>query len=94
MGEDICEKHSDCMERIHEDIGKIQLSNAVTQGSIETFVQSTNSFLSALRKDIYEKDGIMVRTGKQENQLNLQWGLIIMLLVAVVGAGVAILFKK
>ena len=93
MGDE-CPKHNDCMERIHDDIGKIQLSNAVTQGSIETFVQATNSFLNALRKDIYEKDGIMVRTGKSENQLNLQWTVIILLLIAVVGAGVAILFRR
>lgn len=82
-----CEKHDDCLGRIHDSIKNIEVSNAKQEG----FMQSINEFTSSIRKDVYSKEGIMERVGKQGNQLVLQWGL---MSAIVIGVMMALLFGR
>ena len=71
----VFDKHEDCMEKIHENIKKIEIGNAETHGKIKIFIEFVSEFVSDLRKDIYAKDGLMERTGRQGMQISLQWGI-------------------
>jgi len=79
-----CNKHDECMGRIHDNIKKIEIGNATTQGKIDGFIISVNTFIESIRKDIYEKDGIMQRVGSQGNQIILQWGLMAVIVAAII----------
>ena len=89
-----CDKHSDCMERIHENINSIKLTNAITQGEIAAVTKNIKDFLDSVRTDIYSKGGIMERVGKHDNQLNLQWGMIGAVVIAIIVAVIGRFFKK
>jgi hypothetical protein len=81
---DKCNGHGDCMERINENLKKIELTNASTQGEIKGFVNSVNEFIVAIRDDVYGKDGLMPRTKSLANQLILQWGVLVVIITGVV----------
>jgi len=82
MGEE-CNKHQECMERIHTSINAIENSNSRTEGVMEGFTKSVNEFLSAIRKDIYSPGGIVEKVGNHSFQLVLQWGIIGAVIIAV-----------
>ena len=79
-----CDKHDGCMERIHDDINEIKRQNAENKGIMAGFTNSINEFVSSIRRDVYAKDGLMTRVGTISNQVALQWGLLGVLVVAVV----------
>ena len=79
-----CDRHSDCMERIHKEINEINVQSAESKGLIEGFTTSTNNFIDAIRKDIYSPGGMVERVGSHQNQIGLQWGLMAVLVAAVV----------
>lgn len=85
-----CDKHSDCMERIHESIHKIELATTESSSEVRGFVTAINEFVVAVRKDLYSKGGVIESVGKHANQLTLQWGMLGALIVAVLVAW----FKK
>jgi hypothetical protein len=85
-----CDKHQECMERIHTDINAIKETNAKSAGVMEGFTKSVNDFLGSIRKDIYSPGGIVERVGNHSFQLVLQWGI----LGAVIIAGLIEYFKK
>jgi len=87
MAPEICEKHDECLGRIHDSIKNIEVSNAKQEG----FMKSIDEFTASIRRDIYSKDGIMERVGNHGNQLILQWGL---MSAIVVGIMLALIFKK
>ena len=82
------------MERIHEDIHKIELSSATVVGKMEGFIEATNGFIASIRKDIYDKDGLLTKVGSTKNQVALQWGALFVLLMAVIGAFIAVIVKR
>lgn len=79
-----CSKHSDCMERIHNNINDIKLQNAKQEGLLEGFTKSVNDFLGSIRKDVYSPGGIVEKVGSHANQIALQWGLLAVVVVAVI----------
>ena len=79
-----CEKHQDCMERIHTAINEIKNSNASAGGKMEGFTESVNNFLSAIRKDMYSPGGIVDKVGTHGFQLAIQWGALGVIVVAIV----------
>jgi hypothetical protein len=83
MGDNTCSKHDDCIGRINDNINKIQVQGANTDGKIDGFITSVNDFLASIRKDIYARDGLMQRVGMQGNQIILQWGLLAVIVIAI-----------
>jgi len=73
------------MERIHESIKKIEIANAATSGEMKGFVQSMNEFAASIKKDVYEKGGLLDRTGSHAMQLFLQWGLLTIIIATIIG---------
>jgi hypothetical protein len=84
MSGEVCEKHDDCMKDIREDLHSLDKSAAGTEGVVKGFIQATQDYINASREDIYGKGGLMDRVGNYGNQLLLQWGLLVVVLVAVV----------
>ena len=82
-----CEKHDECITRIHDSIKAIEIGNAKAEG----FITAINEFTSAIRRDIYSKDGLMERVGNHGNQIILQWGL---LAAMILGVFLTVAFKK
>ena len=80
MENKLCDKHDECIGRIHDDIKKIEVSNA----KIDGFITSVNSFVNSLQRDVYSKDGIIPKLMSQGNQISIQWGLIGAIIVAVI----------
>lgn len=81
-----CNKHDDCIGRINENMKKIEVGNAETQGKIDGFLKNVEEFMSSIRRDMYNKDGVMDRVGSHGNQLVLQWGLLAAIIIAIVVA--------
>ncbi len=81
---DKCDGHDTCMARFNEGLHNIEMKYAAIEGSIAGFTKSTSDFVTAIRKDIYSKDGIMDRTGNHGMQLLLQWGVLAGLLITIV----------
>ena len=79
-----CDKHVDCMERIHTAINDIKQTNARSAGVMEGFSKSVSEFLEAIRKDVYAPGGIVEKVGNHSSQLTLQWGMISAIIVAVI----------
>lgn len=88
-----CNNHDSCMERINENMKNIEIKYAEMKGEIKGFTSSVNEFLLAIRKDIYSSDGLMIKSGKNANQINLHWGLILIVIVALVGGAIGVMFK-
>ena len=87
MESETCDKHDDCLGRIHDSIKNIEIGIAETKG----FTISLNSFTESIHRDVYSKGGIMERVGNHGNQLVLQWGL---LAAIVIGIFFAVALKK
>lgn len=79
-----CEKHQECMERIHNNITEIKISNSEIKGELKGFTSSVNEFISSVRKDMYSKDGIMERVGNSNKQMILQWGLLAAIILGMI----------
>jgi hypothetical protein len=80
MMPETCDKHDECLGRIHEKLNKIEVSNAKVDG----FLTSINEFVKSINKDTYSKDGLMDRVGNHGTQIILQWGLLAAIIVAVI----------
>ena len=75
--EETCDKHDDCLGRIHTEINIINTNNAELRGDIKSFIRELQEFRNDVRKDIYDpKDGLGSRVNAHGTQLNLQWGII------------------
>lgn len=81
---DPCDKHDDCIGRIHDRITNIEKAMERGQGTMEGFTTTVKDFLEEIRKDVYSKGGLIERAGTQGNQVFLQWGLMAAIVVAVV----------
>ena len=88
-----CDSHDNCMERINENMKKIEVNYAEMKGEIKGFVSSVNDFLNAIRKDIYASDGLMTTMNQNKNQIGLQWGILIIIIVAIIGTAIKIIVK-
>ena len=86
---DYCDKHDECMKDIREAIHNQELSQAELKGTVEAFVEVTQDYIKASRKDLYSKEGLMDRVGNHGNQLLLQWGL-----SALIIGGIIVAFLK
>jgi len=80
-----CEKHDDCLGRIHSEISDIKVSNASLSGEIKAFMAGIKEFKDKVEVDVYGKEGIIERTGTYGRQVTLQWGILTLLLLAIVG---------
>ena len=87
----VCDKHDATMERIFNELNdiktKVSLSNQLLEGLQE--------FKGDMHTIIYGngKEGLLSKTSKVLSQLNLQWGLIILLIGAIIGYAVKFLGK-
>ncbi len=88
---EVCDRHDDCLGRIHDKVSAIEITSASTNEKIEGFTNTVNSFLAEIRKDIYGKGGLIQETGEHKNQLLLQWGLLAAIFISGV---IAFVFKK
>ena len=76
MGE-TCNKHDDCLGRIHTEINEILVNNAELKGNIDSFLYESKTFREAVRKDLYDpKEGLGAKVNSHATQLGLQWGVI------------------
>lgn len=82
---DKCNKHDDCMSSIREDIHSIDNTIAKSTGVIEGFMASANDFIKASRETLYSKGGLVDEVGNHGNQLRLQWGLLSVGILALIG---------
>jgi len=78
-----CDRHQDCMERIHTSINSIKEDSARASGAMEEFTKSVNEFLVSIRKDVYAPNGIIEKVGNHTFQLTLQWALLASVVIAV-----------
>jgi len=79
-----CDRHQECMERIHESINSIKETNAKAAGTMEGFTRSVNTFLDSIRQDIYSPGGLVEKSGNHSFQLILQWGILGAVVVAII----------
>jgi len=84
MAGDTCEKHDGCMQNMREDLHEQDKLITRLEGRVGGFIDAAKEYIEASRKDIYGKGGLMDRVGNHAAQLILQWGLLIIILVAVV----------
>ena len=89
-----CDKHTDCMERIHESINLIKQENAKTQGMMEGFTDSVNEFITAIRRDVYSPNGLIEKVGKNTFQVGLQWGALGAILIIIIGGWIKLAFSR
>lgn len=68
-----CDKHSECMERIHNEVNDIKNEVSRSAGIAEGFNKTVKEFLETIRKDIYAPGGMVERVGNHSFQLVLQW---------------------
>jgi hypothetical protein len=86
MGDrDVCPKHDDCLGRIHTDINAINIGNAELHGELKAFMKGLEAFKEKAEKAVYDKDGLIESAGANKRQLTMQWGLILIILAAIVG---------
>ena len=72
-----CDKHDDCLGRIHTEINSMNSNNARLTGNIESFITELRAFKQKADKDVYDpKDGLGARVNAHGTQLTLQWGVI------------------
>jgi len=81
---DKCIEHNNCIGRINDNINEIKVTNAKMQGKIDGFTESITEFVAFIRQDVYAKDGLMDRVGNHSNQLILQWGLLAIVVMAII----------
>ena len=81
---DKCEKHDDCMESVRGGIHNNELNTAKLEGCLEGFMKSTQEYVDASRKDMYTKGGIIDSVGNNTNQLKMQWGILVLVLIAII----------
>ena len=87
----VCSKHDATMERLFNELNdiktKVSLSNQLLEGLQE--------FKGDMHTIIYGngKEGLLSKTSRVLSQLNLQWGLIILLIGAIIGYAVRFLGK-
>ncbi len=82
---DKCSKHDECITDIREDIHEQNLTVSKLEGMLEGFMKSTQDYIDASRSDMYSKEGLIDRVGNHANQIALQWGLISLVVVAIIG---------
>ena len=87
----VCSKHDATMERLFNELNdiktKVSLSNQLLEG--------LQAFKGDMHSIIYGngKEGLLSKTSKVLSQLHLQWGLIILLIGAIIGYAVKFLGK-
>ena len=72
-----CDRHDDCLGRIHTEINAIKEGNASMSGKVESFMQHLDLYMKKTDKDIYDpQNGLGARVNSHATQLGLQWGVI------------------
>jgi hypothetical protein len=86
-----CDKHDSTMDRIFTSIHCIQSDQKLIQEQI----QSITKFADDIHKIVYGngQEGIVSKVRRVLSQLNLQWGLIILLIGAFIGYAFKLLAK-
>lgn len=90
MPPETCEKHDDCLGRIHDKLNTMDKSSAYLAGELKAFMEGIKEFREEVKKDIYSKGGLMERAGTHARQLYMQWGLLVLILAGIV----AVYLKK
>lgn len=86
-----CEKHDSTMERIFSDIGEIKRDQAaviVSQKNIEKFAADIHNIIYG-----NGQEGLISKVRRVLSQLNLQWGLLVLVLGAIIGYSITSLIK-
>jgi hypothetical protein len=87
----VCEKHDATMDRLFNDINLIKQSQADAISKLDSVI----AFKDDIHKIIYGngQEGLISKVRRVLSQLNLQWGLIILIIGAMVGYGFKLLVK-
>jgi len=84
-----CEKHDLTMDGIFNEINFIKQSQAETIAKMDIII----AFKNDIHKIVYGngQEGLISKVRRVLSQLNLQWGLIILIIGAIIGYGVSLL---
>ena len=85
-----CEKHDATIDRLFSVISDIKSDQAIQASSSKAI----EKFASDIHKIIYGngQEGLISKVRRVLSQLNLQWGLIILILGGIIGFGLSSLF--
>jgi hypothetical protein len=86
-----CDKHDSTMDRIFNEINFIKQSQSEMLAKLDIVI----AFKDDIHKIIYGngQEGLISKVRRVLSQLNLQWGLIILIIGALIGYGFKLLVK-